>query len=281
MLTLLVSLLPASELITSIVGILLIVLVGIPHGATDHVLFNVMKGQSIEEKPQRAFLGQYLLVIAAYGVMWWILPSLALLLFLAVSAYHFGEAQLRYLSPSWMMRAASFLWGGLVLMIILFVHLPEVKPLLVPFLIQESVWFFIEQNAVVISGVTALLLIATLVLCSGQAVMKELPELLILAVITWNSPLLLSFAIFFVFWHSVDAVKSQISKIRLSEGSFDLRRWIKLSTPFTALSLVGIGGTIAYGLYFGTSLPLLTVFFVLIALITLPHAIVMSRFYRF
>ena len=68
---------------------LLISLIGIPHGAIDNVIL-----QSEYKMSKFKFYGLYILSIVLYTLMWFILPIYAFLLFLLISAYHFGESQL-------------------------------------------------------------------------------------------------------------------------------------------------------------------------------------------
>ncbi len=280
MLSVLLSSLLTDGAHSTAIALVLIVVFGIPHGATDHVLFNVLNGRPSYHHPRLAFLARYLVTILMYGIVWWLLPTWALLVFLFVSAYHFGEAQLGYLGRSPWVLAASMTWGALVLAIVLFTHASEVKSLLVPYLVEERIWLIIAQNSLLIALGLFGAFSGILAYVRSQALSKELPELAMIFVLSWNTTLLLSFALFFVFWHSVDAVKAQLRGLKEVEIGFDLRKWAKLSAPFTIISILGIGLAIVGTVFFEMPMPQLTVFFILIALITLPHAIVMSWFYQ-
>ena len=90
--------------------VLLMLGTGIPHGATDHLIYSIL--QKEEGKPQnlRMFLGTYLLSMLVYGLAWWLVPGLCLSIFLVISAYHFGQSQVLYVrwKPSdWLMAAGS------------------------------------------------------------------------------------------------------------------------------------------------------------------------------
>ncbi len=79
--------------------IILIVFIGIPHGATDHVVFNYLS----DSKPSTIYiiinfyLG-YIFLILAYSVCWYLFLSFSLIIFIIISAYHLGQSNLYYLT---------------------------------------------------------------------------------------------------------------------------------------------------------------------------------------
>ena len=68
----------------------LISIVGISHGALDHVKgFNLMKIYKIQNK--FLFFPIYIMISLSIIVLWILIPLLTLLLFLIVASYHFGK----------------------------------------------------------------------------------------------------------------------------------------------------------------------------------------------
>jgi Brp/Blh family beta-carotene 15,15'-monooxygenase len=67
---------------------LILVMVGIPHGGIDHLIHN----PDIRPRGLVHFILGYLLLMLVYGLLWWLLPMAALLAFLVMSAYHFGQS---------------------------------------------------------------------------------------------------------------------------------------------------------------------------------------------
>ena len=67
---------------------LLILLFGIPHGHIDHIVYKTQNNIS-----NLKFFSFYLSLIILYTVCWFIFPKWCLILFLLLSAYHFGESQ--------------------------------------------------------------------------------------------------------------------------------------------------------------------------------------------
>ena len=69
-----------------------LILTGVPHGAVDYFLFKQLRQQEGGNFSAIRFFGGYLLLIAAYIVVWNFAPTIAFLLFILVSAYHFGQS---------------------------------------------------------------------------------------------------------------------------------------------------------------------------------------------
>jgi Brp/Blh family beta-carotene 15,15'-monooxygenase len=104
-----------------------LVLIGIPHGALD-VLTHNSRGQS---KNTARFIIAYVIGIGLVLLGWLFLPTISLIAFLLLSAWHFGQADFEL----WQIRKANIAWGGmawgiLLLSFILGWHLTEVSSIL-------------------------------------------------------------------------------------------------------------------------------------------------------
>jgi lycopene beta-cyclase len=98
-------------------------LVGIPHGAVDHLL----ESGNWNKKIAPGFIVRYLLKAALMALFWYVSPNLALLFFLSFSAWHFGQADGEFWGLSnWI----STLWGASVLAFILGTHAIETNEIL-------------------------------------------------------------------------------------------------------------------------------------------------------
>jgi Brp/Blh family beta-carotene 15,15'-monooxygenase len=75
-------------------GILMFVL-GIPHGAGDHLLVKKWReAQGIPFSIVR-FMFSYLGVMAVYGLIWHFFPTFAFIIFILISVFHFGDLEER------------------------------------------------------------------------------------------------------------------------------------------------------------------------------------------
>lgn len=258
----------------------LILLIGIPHGATDYLLVVNMRNNSIDKLKSWKFILSYLAIMAVYALLWYLFKSFAFALFILISAYHFGEAQLVNSGLQGMTaRLSHLLWGFTVLIILFSPHMIEMKSLVVPYLISPSEFHFFESNYLYILAVLVICTLSLLYTGSKKQLLVESANLMLLFIIAYNTSLLLGFAIFFTFWHSYDATLFQVLKLKRKENNFSIVKWLKAAAPYTILSWMGIV-TIVLGCYYlEINMPSITLFFVLVSLITLPHVLVMSRFY--
>ena len=96
----------------------------------------------------------------------------------------------------------------------------------------------------------------------------------LLTFVFWKATLLLAFATYFVFWHSLPSLQSQMQYLY---GSTNFNAWwnyLKSGALYWILALISLG--IAYA-YIDFSQPyFLSLFFVFLAAITFPHALVME-----
>jgi lycopene beta-cyclase len=93
--------------------------VGLSHGAIDYLTDKTINSR----KQLILFIVSYLLKGAFLGLIWIILPDFALIVFIAFSAWHFGQADFK----EWKHKQGfnSFIWGLVVLITILVYHHTE------------------------------------------------------------------------------------------------------------------------------------------------------------
>ncbi len=280
-LSILLSLAVDSGISQSYFAFALILIFGIPHGATDHVLHNIMRKEKIDTVPELWFLLFYLGVILLYALIWYLVPEIALLLFIIISAYHFGETQLIKLEGREIFKIFTYLfWGQSLLLIIFYPHLTEVAEIISPYLISEtsSEWIIEHYLIFLVSSLSGT--IVGILVLNFKTIVPQVFELLILFTLSYFTTLLIAFAVFFAFWHSRDATYLQIKKISKKMGEFSFLQWLKLALPYTLVSLLGIALIIGFSEYRQLQMPSITLFFILVSLITMPHVIVMASFYR-
>lgn len=263
----------------------LILGLGIPHGGSDHLLYNLSKENKLSAAINWPFMLQYLGTILLYAVLWVLAPSFSLQLFIAISGYHFGETQFfNYINKYKFSYILALSWGLLVLQLVLANHSLKVVDLLSSILSIEILGYW-KSNSLIITytllGLTGLGILAISVLEKDlKPLLKQALELLALYLIFQWTSLLLGFAIFFAFWHSRDAILIQIKNINKAAKAFSMRDFIKTTAPFTGLSIVGIAMIVAALYYYDFGVSPIVIFFILISLLTLPHIIVILEFYR-
>jgi Brp/Blh family beta-carotene 15,15'-monooxygenase len=263
------------EYIIAVAGILI---AGIPHGAMDHITASFLTGSKFRLVK---YLIQYILSAVLYLVVWFLFPGIALLLFLLLTAWHFGETDLVCFTNKKTAPVIIFIYGFSLLMWLLmkdgattlqWMQLVAGKQTYVDSIITallsvpHLLWFVISAVVIFITVMNdkTKWLSAVVFLC-----------FLFAAVYT---SLILGFIIYFTGWHSVQALQH----IRLSV--FKNARVGKLllnALPATLGSVVLLFVIVFYGKeewLQSNSLPSL---FILLSVLTLPHMAEMHRLYEF
>ena len=247
--------------------------VGIPHGAIDHLLTN----PQLERRSFTRFLIHYLLLIAVYSIFWYLAPIPALAAFLLMSAYHFGQSHfLAQNQPNHTAWAVYGLRGGYFLAAILCGDLEATQEILAPILEFE------------LSPVSRLLLVAGFGFISGISQLVFGPkftaiqalELLVLGPMLYVSPLLVGFVVYFGFWHSLPSMLVEYSYLKKLPFCNSLGKFSLQLLPFSVISVIGMGILLSVGTRFLTGQELILIFFVIISLISFPHILYMDKFLK-
>ena len=266
--------------------ILLIVLFGIPHGATDHLADNYSKSGRFSSSVSFGFLLHYLSPIAIYGLLWWLLPTFSLIFFLAISAYHFGETQIMasFKCDKKLGSLLYFSWGSLLLAALFlfhpndtYVYLKEVVSVINTELITSVAEIVFISASVIFVGSSAYLFYSKNLDAKNTGLI--LLDTFLLITLIWQTDLLYGFAIFFACWHSYDAILLQIEGFKQVKQSFDMKSFYKYASPFTAISLVALAVLFYLFINYQLAINLAMVFFIFISVITLPHMLTIRDFY--
>ncbi|MCR9103106.1 MAG: Brp/Blh family beta-carotene 15,15'-dioxygenase [bacterium] len=269
-----------------IVALVMILLIGIPHGATDYLIFQQLSRPLWGSREMTRFYINYILLMAAFAVLWWILPEAALLVFLGISVYHFGQSNWNYVAFRSKLEAAGthLLWGSFVLFVPILWHYETAAPI---------IGSITGAPAPTISGawreaVSIILLVLNLWLCvyyfvqnrvTRKEFMDEVVNLFALALLLINLPLLLGFAIYFVCWHSLSSMMDQIRFFRRQAQSYNVAQYIKNALPLS-LAAIGSLGLFAFA-QVKMDIPLnIGIVFVFISVVTLPHMILIDQLYQ-
>lgn len=270
-----------SNKIQIILGFSLIFTFGILHGANDLLLIE----KNIDQKKTYNFiksLTNYVLVIILCSLLFYFIPWLTLILFILVSAFHFGEQQWKELInnfPKWIWYSISFTYGLLIFMLLFIFHASEVEKI-----IFEISKFQISTTLIPYSfNIIGLLFL----LAVGYSyykfenlrvkILTELFYLLIFAVIFNASSLIWGFALYFILWHSIPSI---IEQMNFLYGKFSIQNFIsycKSALIYWALSIIGI---VSLYFIFKDQQLFNAIFFSFLAAITFPHVIVITKIFN-
>ncbi len=264
-----------------------LVLTGIPHGAVDHLVEEKNNDASKKTFNIVTFLIRYVSTILIYAFCWLILPEISLVLFLVISAWHFGETDISISEHGLTQNVMRFIWGVIALGMLLLNRIGEVTQILEK-IISPNSWvikyfLFLAENKFAFIGFLCAFLLLLFFTKSPKISLNYLlqiifPFLIISAVSLL--PILLGFTLYFAFWHSIIAFKT-ISKYIFINLDFErafLKTWLK-ALPFTFLAFVFlISSFFLWQNKFSSSDPTMLIF-IFISTITLPHLNVMHGMY--
>ena len=243
-------------LVYGVLGIGMLVL-GIPHGALDHL--HALK------KPWGWNMLGYVLMYLGLGALilgvFSISPWGGLLLFLGYSMWHFGEADFAH----WRLGRSgmALLWGCYVLGSLLGSHVHE----MVTILREMKVTFPFDLGAFDSLGMWWILFGGAFFIGwkRNRSMIPSVLSLLILSAL----PLIPAFTVFFIFQHSLHGWK----KLKELNPESDEQRWIK-ALPFT-LGACLLFGVNAYFESFSWGQV-----FIFLAALSFPHVVLMATLYR-
>lgn len=246
-----------------IIGLLWI---GIPHGALDHLLSKKQDGSLL------LFIVKYLLVIVLYFAFWKLFPAMGLLVFVLFSSFHFGESEWVQTDKhinNMVAYLKAFLMGLSILLFIIFTHTAESFAVIANY---TNLPLF--KNAFLGNAIAVLSFGYILQACILSK-KGSFTGLLFLLLIGVKVPLILAFAIYFIFQHSANAW--QHLKLRLNMNTQQLYKQSSLYT----LGAFFVFVLILFNANQIKDMPALWAnFFIFIACISFPHFFMMHLFYK-
>ena len=260
-----------------------ILIIGIPHGAIDHVL--LLKKREISKLK---FYAIYFGLIIGFFLIWHLSIIYSLIFFLIISAFHFGESQfsdIKLRAP--LKNLFFFLWGFLLLFTLIFYNVEELNKITLFFddtLELESVY---DRNKILIlfyitniSTFLLMLYFAIIKKIKIERFFSELFLLLLIHITFYLFPFIIGFTLYFVALHSLKVMNDEFVFFKNENSSFNIKDFIKLLAPYSILSIffTVVLLLLAHYDFLPYSVPLLSI--MIISVITLPHAIVMNIFYN-
>jgi Brp/Blh family beta-carotene 15,15'-monooxygenase len=269
----------------AVVGVLL----GVPHGAVDHLVPGWAAARPLARGALAALLAGYLLVVAAGAVALVAAPLPTLVLFLAVSAWHFGRgvvveaAETRGHAPPVPRRdLLPCLAHGLVVTVLPIAAWPQVAlPLLA--LLAPGAGAAPGWLPPALGLLTATTVVLALVVLLRQRRGAEAGQLVLLAATFWVVHPFAAFGVYFGLWH---ALRHGARLVELAAGEDPLRAGLRRVTVQALLPTAGalafLAAVVATARYAPPSLAtgLLAAELATLVGLTFPHAIVVGALDR-
>jgi Brp/Blh family beta-carotene 15,15'-monooxygenase len=257
-------------------GLFLIFSAGLIHGANDIRL--------LQKKYKNTQFRFFLLLILVYigvvflgAILFFHLPNFGLFFFILFSGFHFGQQHwdsfLKQKPSSPLLKQLGYTFYGLLVFGLLF----SSQVLEVDGLIEQlSGTHFAVDTYYIATLVLAVVfsILAFFLSVSGMVYLKEILALALLAVLFATTSLLFSFAVYFVFWHSIPSIQDQLMYLDGEINRKTIKVYIRSSLVYWLLSLMGL--TAAYFFFDVNASYFIPLFFTFLAAITFPHTVVIG-----
>jgi Brp/Blh family beta-carotene 15,15'-monooxygenase len=264
-----------------------VIFFGIPHGSLDHFIYHKERNEEMNVRSLSKFLLFYVGFAVLYSLLWLISVELSILLFILISAYHFGEMDLKGLAikTSLSSRILFSLYGLLFLVNYLLFQFPDVESILLGFpgfepgQVERLRLLYGYQDQVLIASILFFMPILSFYLyqsnLTGFAQIEAILQLLILMLIVFNLPILLGFGFYFNIWHaglSMIEIKKFLGWQDKSYWFIYRKSWITNGVSFLMIAVL-------FMIFQGNLERLLAIFFMSIAILTAPHMKVISALF--
>ncbi|WP_295632368.1 Brp/Blh family beta-carotene 15,15'-dioxygenase [Novosphingobium sp.] len=199
---------------------------GLPHGAYDMALLR--RAASLDRSAMALAVSSYAAIVALMALLWIAAPLLTLVLFLAVSAFHFGEdwamldvALLRFAAGAAVIAAAAI--GHPTGVAALFVAMSDARAAIV-------------AKVVIAAAPVALLVTSVGVATAWRNGNRQWAAAMVVCLAMLVAlPPVAGFTLFFVFLHA----PRHLAQSRASLRDMSQTRWLATGTLFSAATLIG------------------------------------------
>jgi len=263
--------------------VFVLILFGVPHGALDLYIDQHLNKSSSSHK---FFLFKYITNILVYSLIWYFFPILALFIFIAITAFHFGEVD----------------WIGKTNTVIHKIAYTFIGFLWILFLLSKNIQFaldiFLKMGKSSVSSdylinlahkiypITlwslAFVYVLLFIFSSYFFYKKEnyfysLGQQIILVAFALYMPLWICFAFYFGFWHSL----LSFDKIRVAfQIPNDFSGWKSLlikALPFSLMAWFGFSYITFLSYKSSDTSGIFTLLFITLAVLALPHLQVFTK----
>jgi len=268
-----------SEIISPLICFLLILTIGISHGSLDHSkgkkLLNILNISNMFY-----FYLLYILIGVSVIILWLLLPSATLVIFLIIASYHFGKEDTDFLNDNniKLNQLFYFLKGILIIVAPLNFHFEEtVNIFKLLFLDGENFYVFLGyvENLKIIPIIFMLSLISSMYLFFKNfkfvnfSIFLDFFSILIL---NYYLTPLLAFTFYFCFLHSVRHSISLIFELDRNDFKNGFLIFLKKALPLTLITaILFIASLLVLKNYYVLDNAILKVIFIGLASLTFPH----------
>jgi len=265
--------------VSPLICLLLILSIGVSHGSLDNLkgrkLFQIFKINNII-----FFYLSYIFISLIIIILWILIPSITLMIFLFVASHHFGKEDTQFLiiENSYYDQLLFFLKGSLIIFAPMYFHFDETIYIFKLLLVDNESFYqfldFIEINKILLYGII-LSTLSSIILFTKNFDLKKFTiffDYFSILIINYFFSPLVAFTIYFCFLHSVRhsiSLMFELDKDNLING---LKNFTKKALPLTILTAIFC----FLGLYllnntYNFDNSILKIIFMGLASLTFPH----------
>lgn len=253
---------PWSSSIDLYISGFLLLAIGIPHGAGDHLIAEKIAKRENLTFHLRPFIVYYLGIMLAYAALWFVTPLLSFIIFIAISVFHFGDmedTQPVESNKTWIILAQTVCLGSGILSFILLSHWAEA------FEIISSMQVKVPPNLPEFSLFISLLF---LILGFQKKNFHPFFNTFFALVIGFFLPLIPAFICYFSCCHAITSFEGMRKHLKM-----EILELYKKLVPFSAGALL-LG--MVYMKLVANDLEVYPIF-IFLSLLTLPHFLLMHK----
>ena len=227
------------------VAAVLFVLMGLPHGAVDHITYHHALGRKDRRAPWR-FVAPYLAGLATFAGLFALSPTWATWMFLALAAWHFGQSHVEIRTEEWLDRVRGFALGGVLLGTLLGGNHASAAGVMSAWMAPEAAHVLLEALA----GGTGLLKLLWTVMAAlawrrspnaqrmSTRLLREAAWIIGMWMLASTADLLWAFTAYFCLGHAADSWRAEfLHHQQLTKAFWTYYTW---AIPFTLTALAGL-----------------------------------------
>ena len=263
--------------------IIVLILFGVPHGALDlYIDQHLHKSDS----NQKLFLLKYIANIIVYALVWYFFPVAALVIFILITAYHFGEMDWLGKTDNAVQKMAYSMIGLLWILLLLSKNISFALQIFIRMersAFNESQWTRLAHTIFPITLIGLAIVYVILFFFKNYFFSKNkyyyysLLQQIILILFAFYMPLWLCFAFYFGFWHSL----LSFDKIRITfDMPNNLNGWKNLlvkAAPFSIMAWFGFIYITFLTLNSKDASGIFTLLFISLSVLALPHLQIFTK----
>ena len=262
------------QIIEDSIAYVIVLSIVIIHGSNDFTILKKQKKNTVDLIKSTSF---YLFLIMLCIACYLINSFVAILFFVILSSYHFGEQHLenKFTGSKYVKSIIYVVYGMLIFSLIFIENLKDVEVIMLNLTGEIIPNSWIETMLVSSSLLLIILIIYqfTRKINPKIQIVRELFYILLLYLVFKSSSLILGFAIYFVLWHSIPSILDQT---KFLSGGYTFKKILEYLKTAFVYWLISITGLVIAYYYFSESLFNSMIFIVLFA-VTAPHVWVMNR----